>query len=87
MHSRETLKKHAELVDRMANRVGVDLEDAAIRGDVSIDQISDAVLRCTGCANPDHCQSLLNRAEITGNTPEYCRNKPLFNQLIPVSDR
>lgn len=86
MPSQGTLKIHAGLVDQMATRVGVDLEEAAIRGDVSIDQITDAVLRCTGCSNPTHCQGLLDQGAVSKSTPEYCRNKDLFATLIPGTD-
>jgi hypothetical protein len=82
MPSRETLKQHASLVDRMATRVGIDLEDAAIRGDVSIDQISEAVLRCTECGNPGHCKTLMEQDATSPSAPEYCRNKGLFSQLV-----
>ena len=81
MPDRETLKRHAGLLDQMAQRVGVDLEEAALRGDLRLDQIADAVLRCTRCANPDHCQMLLAQAKSDTDTPEYCRNKRLFGKL------
>ncbi|WP_170769064.1 DUF6455 family protein [Ruegeria lacuscaerulensis] len=87
MSNRETLKHHAGLVDQMATRVGIDLEDAALRGDVSIDEISEAVLRCTGCANPGHCEALLAQVAVSQDTPEYCRNKGLFAQIKPRKGR
>ncbi|SLN22064.1 DUF6455 family protein [Ruegeria meonggei] len=83
MPNRETLRLHAGLVDRMATKLGVDLENAAIGGDVSIDEISDAVIRCTDCPNPGHCQAFLDRDEIAQRTPEYCRNQDLLSKLIP----
>ncbi|WP_170374306.1 MULTISPECIES: DUF6455 family protein [Ruegeria] len=83
MPDQEVLKFHAGLVDQMATKLGVDLQQSAIEGDVSIDQLSDAVLRCTGCANPNHCQSFLQQPAQAGQTPEYCRNQEMLRKLQP----
>ncbi|MFY2825734.1 DUF6455 family protein [Ruegeria sp. MALMAid1280] len=77
------LKLHAGLVDRMASKLGVDLQEAAIGGDVSIDQLSDAVLNCTDCPNPGHCQRFLDQPAVVARAPEYCRNQGLLNKLAP----
>ena len=83
MAKRELLKHHAGLVDRMATKLGIDLQQSAIDGDVSIDDLSDAVLKCTGCPNPNHCQSFLGQPAKVDNTPEYCRNQELLGKLMP----
>ncbi|WP_082029759.1 DUF6455 family protein [Ruegeria sp. ANG-S4] len=77
------LKHHAGLVDLMAQNLGVDLQEAAIAGALEIDDISEAVLRCTKCANPGHCESLLGQPSPPRNAPEYCRNRDLLNRLRP----
>lgn len=84
MPSRTVLKRHAELVDRMAQAVGVDLEEAALGGRVSVSEIGDAVLSCTGCGQPGACESWL--AETAGpqdRPPSYCRNTDLLARLRP----
>ena len=83
MPSRETLRLHAGLVDDMARMLDVDLEAAAIVGDVTIDQISDAVINCTDCQNPIHCQNLMAQETHAERTPEYCRNQDLLHKLMP----
>lgn len=83
MTGRDTLRHHAILVDKMANTLGVDLQEAAISGGVSIDEITDAVLRCTDCPNPGHCQNFLAQSEAADRTPEYCRNQDLLKRLMP----
>ncbi|WP_170607216.1 DUF6455 family protein [Ruegeria arenilitoris] len=83
MSDRELLKRHAALVDQMADRLGVDLQEAAIAGAVAMDEISDAVLRCTKCANPVHCESLLAQPVNIDHSPEYCRNRDLLRRLRP----
>ena len=70
------LKRHAELVDRMATTLGVDLEEATMRGDLPMDEIADVVLRCTNCSDPDGCAHWLDDHAATGadHAPGYCRN-------------
>ncbi len=83
MSDRETLRHHADLVDKMATTLGVDLQEAAIEGALEFDEISDAVLRCTKCPNPGHCESLLAQNQAASKTPEYCRNQELLSRLKP----
>lgn len=80
-----TVKHHAGLVDDMANVRGIDLEEAAMRGAVTFDEISDAVLSCTGCSNPEGCSKWLDdNAGGSETSPEYCRNDALFARLAAV---
>ena len=85
MLNRTTLKRHAKLVDEMAGKLGLDLEESAMRGEVRIGQIEDAVLRCTNCANPDGCEHWLATASGPADTaPDYCRNSEFFRDLKAV---
>lgn len=81
MQSTTTLKRHADLVDRMAGTQGVDLEERMMAGVMRPDEVSDAVLACTGCASVDACATWLDRTETAGATPDYCRNADLFARL------
>ncbi|MCV6585087.1 MAG: DUF6455 family protein [Marinibacterium sp.] len=81
MQNQDVMKRHAALVDRMANTLGIDLEESAMRGDLDIEEIGDAVLRCTGCTNPDHCGQWLNENPTADNAVGYCRNTALFERL------
>ena len=82
MTDRESLKRHADLLDRTATRLGLDLEELSVSGAISIDEISDAVLRCTGCSNPEDCAHWLERDEGEAATPPvYCRNGGLMARL------
>ncbi|EEX09989.1 conserved hypothetical protein [Ruegeria lacuscaerulensis ITI-1157] len=83
MPSREVLRRHADLLDRMATKLGVDLQSVAIAGDVSVDEISEAVLRCSGCPDPEHCAFRLRLQETSAEPPEYCRNRELLQGLMP----
>lgn len=82
MTSTTTLKKHAALVDRMATALGIDLEEKAMQGQIDFDQISEAVMACSGCANPEDCTIWLDAHEGQADaTPDICRNTELFARL------
>ncbi len=82
MQNRSVLKRHARLVDRMATALGIDLEEAGMRGDLPTSELTDAVLRCTGCADPEQCERWLDEhAQGAEDTPGQCRNSDLFRQL------
>ncbi|MFZ7091798.1 DUF6455 family protein [Primorskyibacter sp. 2E233] len=86
MQSRETLKRHAGLVDQMANAQELDLEEQILRGNLSISELDDAVLRCTGCTQPCTCETwLATRSAPVDAPPEYCRNAELFQDLKRAS--
>ena len=77
-----TLKRHAALVDRMADTLGLDLEEAVLSGQMRFDSLSDAVLACTACSNPEGCERWLEMQ--TGRAPEapgICRNTRMFEDL------
>lgn len=82
MHDTKTLRRHAALVDRMATARGVDLEESMLRGKLSIPELDDAVLRCTGCTQPCACETWLDdQTEVAAASPGYCRNADLFTLL------
>ncbi|WP_040603961.1 DUF6455 family protein [Sagittula stellata] len=85
MQSRETLKRHAALVDHMAGTQGLDLEELILRGKLTISELDDAVLRCTGCTQPGSCENWLAAMaaapENDAPPPAYCRNTSLFAEL------
>jgi Family of unknown function (DUF6455) len=82
MQNRSVLKRHAQLVDRMASALGLDLEEAGMRGDLPASEVTDAVLRCTGCTDPDACERWLDdHPQGAAATPGHCRNSDLFRQL------
>lgn len=81
MTMKQNLKAHAALVDRMAQTVGVDLEEAVLQGTARFDDLAEAVLRCTQCSDPAHCAEWLEEDRQRDATPAYCRNKDLFAAL------
>lgn len=88
MPDRETLRHHAELLDRMAQRLSVDLEEAVLRGEMRPDSIADAVLRCADCPNPDHCAAMLTQPAVgPARAPGYCRNRRELERLGDAGGR
>ncbi|WP_247745052.1 DUF6455 family protein [Shimia sp. R11_0] len=78
---REKMHRHTALFDDMAHRVGVDLQDDAISGALTMDEISHAVARCCGCEAPEQCAGLLRQEVPMGRPPNYCRNGDLLMRL------
>lgn len=82
MTNQITLRRHADLVDRMATALGLDLEEIMMAGQLQIDTLGDAVLSCTGCANADGCEHWLRMQVATAaEAPDMCRNRDLFSLL------
>ena len=82
MQDTKKLRRHADLVDRMANALGLDLELMTMEGKLRIDTIGDAVMRCTGCSDPTACNHWLTVQDSpVDTTPDMCRNADLFDLL------
>lgn len=79
MTDRITLKKHAVLLDTMSSTRGIDLQQRALAGDVSIDEITDAVFACSNCTAPIECSKWLTKnASGASASPSYCENTDLL---------
>lgn len=88
-----TMRRHAALVDNMAQTLGHDLEQSVLMGRLAPDEIPQMVLRCTGCADPDRCATWLQQngkhPDSFGGTdrpapqkaPDFCNNMAVFDQL------
>lgn len=85
-----TMRRHAALVDDMAQTLGHDLEQSVLLGRLAPDELPQMVLRCTGCADPDRCSRWLQQngprsdrpnRPTPQSAPDFCRNTPVFDQL------
>ncbi|UWQ54876.1 DUF6455 family protein [Leisingera caerulea] len=82
MTTQADLKKHAELFDRMAATVGLDLEEEAVAGTLRFEEIAEAVLRCTRCGGVGACRKWLADGLRPGaEAPDFCRNRDLLGYL------
>lgn len=81
----EQIKRHATLMDRMAETRGLDMEEQVLRGHIASVDVADAVLSCTNCTNPEGCAHWLDRQQGQANeSPAYCRNTALFEGLLKL---
>lgn len=78
-----TLNRHAALVNRMAETLGIDMTEAMRESRLSSQEWRDTVMRCTNCADPEHCMTWLAERQETGAEapPDYCENRPLMAEL------
>ncbi|KPA23178.1 hypothetical protein shim_14730 [Shimia sp. SK013] len=76
------LRRHVALMDEAAKRIGMDLQEAAIRGALAVGEIQQAVERCTRCPLPDVCETWRAPAENSEQrVPPFCQNRDLFNRI------
>ncbi|MBR9762504.1 MAG: adenylosuccinate lyase [Rhodobacteraceae bacterium] len=71
------LDKHMDLMSGMAERIGVDL-DEALQGEVSANGYRAAVLRCASCREAGACAQWQEAHATAHVTPGYCRNTQWF---------
>lgn len=81
MQNRLTLKRHADLVDRMAAAQGIDLQYIMMAGHLRPGALDDAILACTGCEKPETCEHWLTAHQDGDAAPDYCRNAALMRGL------
>ncbi|MFN3144213.1 MAG: DUF6455 family protein [Paracoccaceae bacterium] len=76
------LDHHADLVHRMADTVGVDLAEGAMRGRIMEQELRSVVMRCMSCTEGEACEHWLEEhAKGADAAPDYCRNKSLLRTL------
>ncbi|MDP1670192.1 DUF6455 family protein [Phaeovulum sp.] len=84
MPASRTLHRHAALLSRMAESLGLDLSEALMQGVLAGEDWRNAVLRCTSCEDPEACLAWLagfDSAAPLPTAPEMCRNAGLFDTL------
>jgi len=75
-------QRHADLIERMANALGLDLDERIMQGGLDIESLDDAVLRCTLCSDPEGCEHWVSaQQDEAPAAPEMCRNLALFQAL------
>lgn len=83
MHSHDKYTRHKGLAGRMAQALGVDLEELESQGQVNLKELDGIISRCTACSDPDDCETWLeHQPEGLDNPPYYCCNQTVFERLI-----
>ena len=78
------IEKHAVLVGRMSDTLGVDLVGASMDGGAPETTLRTAIYGCMGCKETDACEEWLASHETASEAPDYCRNKRLLDRLAQV---
>jgi len=78
MTADDRFTKHAKLLTRMADKVGVDLTEEMQRSKLDAEDLRMMVHRCEGCTDPDACIHLLENGAPTQFPPSYSRNAETF---------
>ncbi|MDF1618969.1 DUF6455 family protein [Pseudothioclava nitratireducens] len=93
MFGARALNRHAALMNRMAETLGVDLTEAMRRGQFSSEGWRDAVVSCASCDDPTACLHWLadHAADDPDAAPEcaapdYCNNRFLMACLKEAMD-
>lgn len=84
MFGAKTINRHAALMNRMAETLGVDLTEAIAEGRLPAEAWREAVVSCTACSDPEGCQHWLAahaEDEAIPVAPGYCRNRDLMQSL------
>lgn len=75
--------EHAKLLERMADKLGVDMDEEMQSGRVTPDDVEDTVYRCMSCENPENCTAWLDSRDgvQVEEPPQYCRNRAKLGAL------
>lgn len=77
---------HSELLQNMAQTIGVNLGKAVLRDELRYFPFRDMVFRCSRCPQVQACQDWLAAPKETAvETPDYCRNKGALERLRPAT--
>lgn len=74
---------HARLVERMADKMGVDMDVEMQTGRVTPDDLEATVHRCMSCEEPENCKVWLDSRDgmTVDAPPPYCRNSDKLETL------
>ena len=74
--------RHARLVTRMADTLGVDIEASVQQGRMLPEEFDFAVMNCMGCPTPARCEGWTQQQDaVVGAAPAYCRNRDALEAL------
>ena len=80
--SAEKFAHHTDLLNQMAQTVGVDLPAAEENGELPHFPVRDMVFRCSNCADVGSCEKWLAQVDPANKkVPSYCRNKVILDGL------
>lgn len=90
MFGNRVLNRHAALMNRMAETLGVDLDEALRRGALRSEDWRDALVSCASCDDPASCVHWLGEhgapedrccGAPEDEAPDFCNNRLMMVQL------
>ncbi|SEP86254.1 DUF6455 family protein [Thalassovita taeanensis] len=78
----EKFARQADVMQRMADTVGVDFVEKVQADERVAYRYREAVMRCGHCGQAAACTSWMDAHPTAAETPDYCRNKDLLASLI-----
>ena len=90
MFGNRVLNRHAALMNRMAETLGVDLAEALRRGSLSSEEWRDALVSCASCDDPTGCVHWLGEhgapedrscGAPADEAPDFCNNRLMMARL------
>lgn len=78
----QKLDRHADLVNRMADTVGVDMGQALLDGRLTGQDLRSMVTSCCACDGAADCPGWMDaHAGGAPSAPDYCNNRDRLGQL------
>ncbi|MDF1855259.1 DUF6455 family protein [Pseudooceanicola sp.] len=77
----DKLDRANDLFNGMADRLGVDMASRVSNDPESIYAYRNAVIRCSGCENPEACQGWQVEHPTAREAPSYCRNRDALRAM------
>lgn len=81
MPGKKQIDEHRKLMDQMADRLGSDMDEAELRGDLAPGDRDAMILSCTNCASPEECRKWLAAHDSADEPPEFCRNGGVLKEI------
>lgn len=77
----DKLDRHGSIMAKMAKTLGVDFAEKIYEDPNVVTKYREAVLRCSHCQHEGECQGWMDEHASARETPDYCRNKDLLENL------
>ncbi|MBT9384628.1 adenylosuccinate lyase [Pseudooceanicola sp. CBS1P-1] len=75
------LDRHADLMGRMADTLGEDVQGRMVHDELSAKIYRQAVLNCMSCGQGERCEKWVQDHQVASEAPRFCRNRDWLKTL------